>query len=186
MELSESQLQRDWRNERLIMAPWGAGWGHRHPLITNQIRFLSLLYNSKWTPLTLSLFIVILQLNLLLLLGLWEICYNTQKWVNTVICSWILTGMFIQNSRTFKNVLYDWYIYARWKVEDLKYYLGRCGLPSILLLTGGIASVLRLLCCKVCMHTWKLSSHQWQSRLFLSVTNDWTDYSTSGASFGVF
>lgn len=34
------------------------------------------------------------------------------------------------------------------------------------------------------MHTWKLSSHQWQSRLFLSVTNDCADYSTSGAAFG--
>lgn len=32
MELSESRLQRDWRNERLIMAQWGAGWGHTHRL----------------------------------------------------------------------------------------------------------------------------------------------------------
>ncbi len=35
MELSESQLQRDWRNERLIMALRGAGWDHRHRLVTN-------------------------------------------------------------------------------------------------------------------------------------------------------
>ena len=38
MELSESQLRRDCRNERLIMAQWGAGWGHRHPLVANQKR----------------------------------------------------------------------------------------------------------------------------------------------------
>lgn len=33
MEPSASQLQRDCRNERLIMAQWGAGWGHRHRLL---------------------------------------------------------------------------------------------------------------------------------------------------------
>ena len=94
--------------------------------------------------------------------------------------------MFAQKAYPSKNVVYDWHIYVCWKVEDLKYYLGRCGLKYFLLPSGGIASDFRLLCCKVCMHTWKLSSHQWQSRLFLSVTNDCADYSTSGAGFELF
>lgn len=55
-----------------------------------------------------------------------------------------------------------------------------------LLPRGGIASVLRLLCRKVRMHTWKASSHQWQSGPSLHVTNGCTDYSTSGVGFGVF
>lgn len=41
MEFNASRLQRDWRNERLIMALRGAGWGHRHRLIiANQIHLL--------------------------------------------------------------------------------------------------------------------------------------------------
>lgn len=67
---SESRLQRDWRNERLIMALRGAGWGHRHRLIiANQIRA-----HSQSITITIIFWLFGLTCG-----------YNTQKWDYTVI-----------------------------------------------------------------------------------------------------
>lgn len=50
----------------------------------------------------------------------------------------------------------------------------------------GLAVIFGLQYREVCAHTWKLHFHQWQSRVFLPVTNDCSDYPTSGAGLGVF